>query len=75
MFDFRELLEIIVLIAIAVEVYVLERHARLERKIDQHIDLLDRHMKQLDEHIAKFDEHQKIRLEQNLSAEKSDRRT
>jgi predicted Holliday junction resolvase-like endonuclease len=50
-------LEIIILIIIVIEIYVLTRHARLERKVDKHMKLLDEHMKRLDEHINLLDKH------------------
>lgn len=55
--ELNSLLEIIVLIAIIVELYSLTRHAKLEQKLDEHIKLLDEHMKRLDEHITRLDRH------------------
>lgn len=46
------MLEIIVLAAIVIEIYSLTRHAKLEHKIEERMELLDVHMKRLDDHIA-----------------------
>ena len=50
--ELSSLLEIIVLAAIVTEIYSLARHAKLEHKIEEHMELLDEHMKRLDDHIA-----------------------
>ena len=73
MIELKDFLEIIVLIAIAVEIYTLSHHAKLEHKIDQHLDILDKHMKQLDEHIAKLDDYQKMDLNQHSRKQQLDK--
>lgn len=49
--ELNSLLEIIVLIAIILEIYALFRHAQLEHKVNAHMELLDEHMMQLTKHI------------------------
>ena len=55
--ELNSLLEIIVLIAIIVEIYSLARHAKLEHKVDERMELLDESMKRLDERIARLNRH------------------
>jgi len=66
--ELSALLEIIVLIAIIVEIYSLTRHAKLEHKVDEHMELLDRHMKQLDDHIATLERHLGSNPQRNMQS-------
>ena len=50
--DFNFWLEIIVLIAIIIEIYSLARHAKLEHRVIEHINQMDERMNQLDEDIS-----------------------
>jgi len=47
-------LEVIVLIFIILEIISLIRHARLERRVEEHMEVLDKHIRQLDEHIIRL---------------------
>lgn len=49
--ELNALLEIVVLVVILAEIYALFRHAQLEHKVNEHMELLDEHIKQLEEHI------------------------
>ena len=53
------ILEIVVLTAIIVELISLARHAKLDRKVDNHMKALDDHMKILDDHMKALDDHMK----------------
>lgn len=69
--EFTEILEIIVLGAIAIELYALYSHSKLDHRIDEHIldtakhlerantliDKLDGRLENFDERIIRFDEH------------------
>jgi len=64
-------IEILVLVAIAIEVFALYKHIKLENRMDEHIQntsnrllrsdevmkVLDAHMMKFDEHMVRFDEH------------------
>lgn len=65
------IVEILVLVAIAVELFALYRHVRLENRMDDHIQeineglcksdemmkSLDNHMAKLHDHMTRFDDH------------------
>ena len=69
--DILPTIEILVLVAIAIEVVSLYRHAMLENRMhelinntnehlirfDEVIKLLDEHMTKFDEHLTRYDEH------------------
>lgn len=65
--EFSLLLETIVLSAITVELYSLARHVKIERKVEEHMELLDEHMELLDEHIK----HLVAALDKHLSPNQS----
>jgi hypothetical protein len=66
-----QILELLVLGAIAVEFFALYRHAKMDERIDEHIlhvnehlesveamlRTVDHHMSRFDEHLIRFDEH------------------
>jgi hypothetical protein len=68
--EFGEILEIVVLVAIAIELFALYSHSRLDHRIDEHLmedgeklakseslmNMLDQHMSRLDEHMVRTDE-------------------
>jgi len=68
--EFGEILEIVVLAAIAIELFALYSHSKLDHRIDEHLiedgeklaksesimNLLDQHMSRLDEHMVRTDE-------------------
>jgi len=71
--DFVVTVEISVLVAIAIEVFALYKHVKLESRMDEHIqntaDLIlrsDEVIKVLDEHMMKFDEHM-VRLDEHVN--------
>lgn len=71
--DFVGTIEILVLVAIGIEVFALYKHTKLENRVDEHIQntsdrLLrsDEVMKVLDEHVIKFDEHM-VRLDEHMN--------
>ena len=55
--EFNQILEITVLCAIVIELFVIYSHAKLEKRIDKHLIVLDNHTEKLEEHIFKLDEH------------------
>jgi septal ring factor EnvC (AmiA/AmiB activator) len=62
--EFGEILEIIVLVAISIELFALYNHTKFDKRIDEHIVEADKkleksneEMKILDEHAIKLDEH------------------
>lgn len=69
--EIEGLLETLVLIAIAIELYALYNHTKLDNRIDEHINetnirlersdeitkLMDDHMLRFDEHMIRLDEH------------------
>ena len=55
MFEFRELLEGIVLVLILVEISMLIHHARIEHRVDEHLLRLDEHLCTLDEHLRQIE--------------------
>lgn len=55
MFEFRELLEGIVLVLILVEVSMLIHHARIEHRVDEHLLKLDEHLCRLDERLRQIE--------------------
>jgi hypothetical protein len=74
------IIKLIVLGAIAIELYALYSHSKLDRRIDEHIleternldkydvtiQVPNRNMKKLDEHLIKLDEHL-IRYDKHMS--------
>ena len=77
-FDFIGLLEILVIIAISIELYELYKRIKLDRRLDEHIrsislrleksdeiiKLLDKHMLRLDDHMNKVNEYATKLIEQ-----------
>ncbi|MEM2111439.1 MAG: hypothetical protein QXX08_06135 [Candidatus Bathyarchaeia archaeon] len=69
--DFNGFLEILILVAISIELYALYVHTKTDSRIDEHINntnmrlersdelmkLLDNHMLRLSEHMLRLDEH------------------
>lgn len=69
--DLLVIVEILVLAAIAIEIFALYKHIKLENRMDEHIfetsdrlvrsaelvRVLDGHMMKLNEQMARFDEH------------------
>jgi hypothetical protein len=69
--DFVEVVEILVLVAIGIEVFALYKHSQLENRMEEHIQntcdhlirsdelikMTDEHMSKLDEHMIRLDEH------------------
>jgi hypothetical protein len=71
--DFEGLLEILVVIAITIELYALYNHSKLDSRMDEHIsntnmrlERSDEVMKTLDNHMLRFDEHM-IRLDEHMN--------
>jgi len=71
--DFVVMIEISVLVAIAIELFALYKHIKLENRMDEHIqNIADRLlrsneiMKVLDEHMMKFDEHM-VKLDEHMN--------
>ena len=62
--DFIGIVEILVLVAIGIEVVALFRHSKLENRMEEHIQTTcdrllrsNEKMKVLDTHVSRFDEH------------------
>ena len=69
--DFVGTIEILVLVAIAIELFALYKHTKLENRMDEHIHntsdrllrsdeimkVLNENMMRFDEHMVRFDEH------------------
>ncbi|UCD96684.1 MAG: hypothetical protein JSV35_01125 [Candidatus Bathyarchaeota archaeon] len=71
--DIIGVVEILILIAIGIEVFALFKHSKLENKMEEHIQATcdrllraDEKMKVLDTHVERFDEHL-IRLDEHMS--------
>jgi len=62
--DFIGIVEVLVLVAIGIEVFALFKHSKLENRMEEHIQTTcdrllrsDEKMKVLDTHVSRFDEH------------------
>ena len=69
--EFVGTIEILVLVAIGIEVFALYKHTKLENRMEEHIQntcdrllrseevtkVMDEHMSKLDEHMVRLDEH------------------
>ena len=71
--DFVGTVEILVLVAIGIEVFALYKHAKLENRMEEHIQSISGHllrsdeaMKVLDEHMNRYDEHM-VRLDEHMN--------
>ncbi len=71
--DFIGIVEVLVLVAIGIEVFALFKHSKLENRMEEHIQTTcdrllrsDEKMKVLDTHVSRFDEHL-IRFDEHMN--------